>query len=61
MEELWIARDMAGGLHLFNKRPSKGPGAFYTSGVDNTLRIPRHWFEDVTFENSPQLVNVNMR
>lgn len=56
--ELWIARCKAGHLHAFNRKPFKGEASFYTPGTDNTLRLPRHWFKDVTFENSPVLVKL---
>ena len=62
--ELWIARDKDGSLYLYNQRPVLNTlinevwectkfGNWYD--IDNTL------FPEVTFENSPQLVEINLK
>lgn len=65
--ELWIARDGDGSLYLFDDEP-------VLRGNDNTdylyfeskdlmkvfIKLPRDYFPEVTFENSPQQVEIKL-
>lgn len=48
---LWAARDEDGSLHLFKKKPIKRPA----------IKIPSHYFPEVTFKNSPQKVELKLK
>lgn len=55
---MYVARDKSRYLHMFNRYPSKGDGAFWCAGVDNTLSLPKRLFPELTFENSPIEVEI---
>ena len=60
--EFWIARDSYG-LWLFRRKPTKylsnGDKCFNKSG-NTRYSIDPQLFPQITFENSPQLVEVNL-
>lgn len=72
--EFWIARDSDGMLKISNKKlslwESNSFGAderddyvmawFNDGGKDNSLYINKKLFPEVTFENSPQKVRIEM-
>lgn len=47
--KLWIARDKYGSLHLF-----KNMGGWYIGEIERNL------FPEVTFENSPQQIEIKL-
>jgi hypothetical protein len=59
--KLWIARDYNGELYLYTKKPKFGSdadkGFFYG---DDWWEIDRNLFPEVTFENSPQEVELKL-
>ena len=55
--KLWIARDKDGMLHLFRAKPKKFSTGF---GGYNKLYIDPDKFPEVTFENSPQEVELKL-
>lgn len=61
--ELWIARDKDNGLFLYNDKPEKGEFCFIPI-VNNlfigSIDIDNNLFPEVTFENSPQKVEINL-
>ena len=56
----WLARDKSGYLHLFVKKPRKEELCFLCSGVNNMLNLPKSMFPEVTFENSPIQVKLDL-
>ena len=63
--ELWIARDESGDLSLYYLKPELNDLdelAFYqTSKFGMEYPICSDLFPEVTFENSPQLVEINIK
>ena len=57
---LWIARDLNGKLFLYDKKPSKGMRGFSVSMSTHSYCISPSNFPEVTFENSPQLVEIKL-
>ena len=61
--KLWIARDLDGTLILSNKEPylpNKCYNFFYFSDDANIYYLDKNMFPEVTFENSPQEVELNL-
>jgi hypothetical protein len=61
--KLYIARDINGDLNLYNKEPrlNFSDGLYYDSDMeDQYLSIDENLFLEVTFENSPQLVELKL-
>lgn len=59
MKKLWIARDKDGSLHLFFSKPERVRthfGDFYS----NKWKIGEWRFPSVTWENSPQQVELKL-
>ena len=63
----WVARDKDG-LWLFTQKPildtyDRGdiPTYFWTSERDADLELPNSEFPEVTFENSPQEVEIKLK
>ena len=59
--KLWIARDMDGALTLFEDKPYKNqimPGLF--ESYSNEYLIDSELFPEITFENSPQQVELKL-
>jgi hypothetical protein len=62
--ELWIARDECGYLTLFKTKPEKEVSmisrtTYWDDGNDN-IAIDEKLFPEVTFENSPQQVEIKL-
>lgn len=62
--KLWIARDFDGFLNLYVNKPSldSNDNMYYTDSdmEDDYLSIDKDSFPEVTFENSPQQVEVKL-
>ena len=58
MQKLWIARDYTGSLSLYAEIPIKGTVCFYN--VDDAMELNEDMFPEVTFENSPQEVELKL-
>ena len=56
--KLWIARDYMGSLNLYVERPIKGTVCFYN--VNDAMALNEDMFPEVTFENSPQEVELKL-
>lgn len=59
--KLWVARDENGSLWLYNSEPKK-EGYIYTNngGVGDSLFLNQDILPEVTFENSPQEVELKL-
>ena len=60
----WIARDYYG-LYLFEQKPylkknRMGVDVFWSNGYSYSYRIDGDLFKEVTFENSPQEVELKL-
>lgn len=59
--KLWIARDKNNGLYLYTRLPSLGCyGTLFDADHDEYLMLDEGSFPEVTFENSPQMVEVKL-
>ena len=64
--KLWIARDINGDLCLYDKKPKLSEeieGVWVCSQYDdlvNVIVLPSEYFHEVTFENSPIQVELNL-
>lgn len=56
--KMWIARDKNGGLYLFLDKPKCNYD--YFDSLNGEMSIPRQLFPEVTFENSPQQVEIKL-
>ena len=56
--KLWIAREKYGNMCLYDIKPFKDGEYWNSSG--NYYLIDRHLFPEVTFENSPQMVELKL-
>ena len=45
---------------MFNRKPHKGEGSFWVGGIHNTLFLPKSFFPEITFENSPREVEIKL-
>ena len=60
---LWIARDLDGSLYIYDKRPKLVSNSYFDSqGVsDNQMYVGDYTrFPEVTFENSPKMVELEL-
>lgn len=63
--KLWIARDKNGCLWVYESQPILNSGKEYFVVIEenfgNSLcaELPKEWFPEVTFENSPKQVTWN--
>lgn len=59
--KLWIARDFDGHLNLYVNKPSldSNDNMYYVM-EDDYLNIDKELFPEVTFENSPQMVEIKL-
>ena len=57
--KLWIARDRWGGLGLFTNKPIRNKGCWHTE-EDDEFELNSKVFPEVTFENSPQEVELKL-
>ena len=60
--KLWVARDRYGWLTLHEERPFNNSGMWFSdNGTTHPyIRINNDLFTEVTFENSPQEVKLNL-
>lgn len=62
--KFWIARDFDGFLNLYVNKPSldSNDNMYYTDSdmEDDYLNIDKELFPEVTFENSPQEVELKL-
>lgn len=58
--KLWIARDMDGLLYLYDNIPEKHSEFFLPYTGYNGILLDDEMFSEVTFENSPQEVELNL-
>lgn len=63
--EMWIARDYDNTLWIFEKYPIKKENLFYpTTDINGNFTfyrsLPTDMFSEVTFENSPQKVELKL-
>lgn len=59
--KLWIARDFDGYLNLYINKPSLDSNDnMYYVVEDDYLNIDKNLFPEVTFENSPQQVEIKL-
>lgn len=59
--KLWIARDRDNDLRVFTSRPYQRNGIFRTEfDNDDFIFINSDMFPGLTFENSPQEVEINL-
>lgn len=56
--KLWIARDKAGGLWLFKNKPTYK--IFWKDIENNIGELDYRLFPELTFENSPQEVELKL-
>lgn len=64
--KLWIARDEDGDLFLYNQKPSilktgVDPWDCFQAPNKEFLSIPNELFPEITFENSPQEVELKLK
>lgn len=60
---LWIARDKAGFLWVYTNKPSKEDAFFLAAEGDplhKMMNIDETEFPEITFENSPQQVELKL-
>ena len=67
----WIARDSGGDLYLYQDKPSRSvTGIFVVTGRcgyeglpidDDMVKVPRELFQEVTWENSPQEIEITLK
>ena len=61
--ELWIARDKNGSLYLYDKKPLKHEDFGFFESLDSNgyqFQISCKYFPEVTFENSPKQVKMEL-
>ncbi len=60
--KLWIARDKEGYITLHEERPFNNSGMWFSYNNSNLpyIRIYQEAFPEVTFENSPQEVELKL-
>lgn len=58
--KLWIARDKNGALYLYSRKPIKDIRIFVSADDDNgnILRIDKNSHPEITWENSPQQIEI---
>ena len=61
--KMWIARDSDGSLFLFQEKPQKKSDDRITWWWSNgeCMQINKIYYPEVTFENSPQEVRLNLK
>ena len=57
--KLWVARDKDGGLNLHFDKPTTDYGKYYFMSTKAVV-ISQDLFPEVTFENSPQEVELKL-
>lgn len=55
---IWIARDYDGSLYVYRKKPLHNGGKTFIAQSSQWWRINKNEYPEVTFENSPQEVEL---
>ena len=58
---MWIARDRNGILQISDMRMMKGKNEFFPSSLSQVMYLNEDLFPEVTFENSPQEVELKLK
>lgn len=58
--KLWIARDDDNALFLYDEKPIKRKHRFTLKWFSHAFKIKSQHFPEVTFENSPQEVELKL-
>lgn len=58
--KFWVARDLDGELKLYNEQPIIMNGWFSPKRGFEALKLNEQLFTEVTFENSPQEVELKL-
>lgn len=58
---MWIARDRNGILQISDMRMMKGKNEFFPSSQSQVMYLNEDLFPEVTFENSPQEVELKLK
>ena len=58
--KLYIARDEDGSLYLYDNLPEKLNTCFIQQGYKDVMRLSDNLFQEVTFDNSPQEVELKL-
>lgn len=58
--KLWIARDKDGSLFIYGAEPLIHCNSFFITGRNGAIRLKKELFPEVTFENSPQEVEIKL-
>ena len=58
--KIWIARDKDSTLWLFNTKPYCKYNFCWNTRCDEHLQLNKELFPEVTFENSPQEVKIEL-
>jgi len=63
MEKMWIAREKNGDLWLFHEKPiyDEFLQEWVTENAFEFGFLPNYYFSDVTFENSPREIEINLK
>lgn len=56
----WIARDKTGSLCMFCEKPKLKDGTIWYLPFDSIMLLKPNLFPEVTFENSPQQVEIKL-
>lgn len=56
----WVARDRNGGLYIYSGVPTKEDTCFLEGKYGDSMAIRNKLFPEVTFENSPQEVEIKL-
>lgn len=60
MLELWIARNINGNLYLYRSKPLRMDGYFTDGSPAGIWNIEDDLFPEVTWENSPRKVKIEL-
>jgi len=60
MNKLWIARDKNGSLWIHGAKPWKWSEQEWISNSAEQIKLPKSWFKEVTFKNSPRQVEIKL-
>jgi hypothetical protein len=58
--KLWIARDKDDSLWVFENKPTRNEYGVFGSEHIDFASLSETWFPEVTFENSPQMVEIKL-
>lgn len=57
--ELWIARDFEGDIYAYGRKPDKHDKVFH-SDTNECIKLNIYSFPEVTYENSPRKVKIEL-